>query len=291
MYLGLLICGIITFIMSISNKATSAENQQETCQTTGILRDYTSDIVNKNLVALIAFLFTDGGISKHGVNSWRIFLANSSLPAIEMFKGLLVDIFKIPPVRIQVKPRQGHHYFVKLTSKEIGNFLIERFGTFRTLKFKNGVFPKTSIPMVWLGQTQSISLFLKVAFSMDGGVKFYPINDRNNNRKRWFERVITLACHHPVLRKQYCYLLEKLGIRAVNIEKDKVIKISRRENLERFAENVGFLDGVTVTRHSKFWIGTEKNEVLKLMIESYGKSHLFLERSNFHHGNDIVRTL
>ena len=277
--------------MFISDKATSAVNQQEIHRKTEILRDYTSDIVNKNLVALIAFLFTDGGISRHGVMSWRIFFANSSLPAVLMFKGLLVDIFKISSARIQVKPRQGHHYFVKLTSKEIGNFLIEKFGTFRTLKFKNGVFPKTSIPVTWLKQTQSIPLFLKVAFSMDGGVKFYPMNDRSNNRKRWLERAVTFACHHPTLRKQYCYLLEKLGIRAVNIEKDKVIKISRRENLERFAQKVGFLDGVTVTRHSKFWIGKEKNEVMKLMIESYGQPHLFLARPNFNYDNDIVRTL
>ena len=86
--------------MLISEKASSADNQQETHHGMGILRDYTSDIVNEKLVALIAFLFTDGGISKHGVNSWRIFFANSSLPAVEMFKGLLVDIFKISPTRI-----------------------------------------------------------------------------------------------------------------------------------------------------------------------------------------------
>ena len=277
--------------MHISDNATSAENQQETRQRAGLLRDYTSNIVNNNLVALLAFLFTDGGISRHGVNSWRIFFANSSLPAIEMFKGLLADIFKIPLARIKVRPRQGHHYFVTLTSKEIGNYLIERFGTFRTLKFKDGTFPKASIPVAWLEQTRSIPLFLKVAFSMDGGIKFYPVNDRNNKRDRWLERVITLACHHPLLREQYCYLLEKAGIIASNIEKDKVIKISRKENLERFALDIGFLNGVTVTRHSKFWIGEEKNEVMRLMIQSYGQSRIFLARPNFNHGNDIVRTL
>ena len=276
--------------MLISEKASSADNQQETYHRMGILRDYTSDIVNEKLVALIAFLFTDGGISKHGVNSWRIFFANSSIPAIEMFKKLLVDIFKISPTRIQVKPRQGHHYFVKLTSKEIGNFLIERFGTFRTLKFKNEKFPQTSIPIKWLEQTKTIPLFLRIAFSMDGGVKFYPM--RNISRGyTWLERGIDLACHHPILRDQYCWLLKNIGIRPTNVEKDKVVKIRRKENLERFAKTVGFLDGVTVTRHSKFWVGKEKNEVMKLMLESYGQLQLFLIRPNFNHNNDIVRTL
>src|SRR3989344_6971952 len=123
----------------MSENVFSADNQQETHRKVGILRDYTPNTMDEKLVALIAFLFTDGGMSKHGVESWRIYFANSSMPAVEMFKGLLVDIFKIPPIRIQVKPRYGHHYFVKLTSKEVGNFLFERFGTFRTLKFENGL--------------------------------------------------------------------------------------------------------------------------------------------------------
>ena len=274
----------------LGDNATSAENQQETRQTTGLLRDYTSNIVNEKLVALLAFLFTDGGISRHGVNSWRIFFANSSLPAIEMFRALLADSFNIPLARIKVRPRQGHHYFVTLTSKEIGNFLIERFGTFRTLKFKNGLFPTTSIPVAWLEQTQSFPLFLKVVFSMDGGVKFYPMCDKNKG-KRWLERRIALACHHPELRKQYSYLLEKAGIRAVNKEKEKIIVISRKENLLRFARDIGFLDGITVTRHSKFWIGEEKNEVMRLMIQSYEDPRVFLALPNFNHGNDIVRTV
>lgn len=288
MYQGLLICYTLSMIKS--ENASCADNQQETHRQVGILRDYTSDIMNEKLVALIAFLFTDGGISRHGVDSWRIFFANSSLSAIGMFKELLVDIFKIPPTRIQVKQRQGHHYFVRLTSKQIGGFLVERFGTFRTLKFDSGLFPQTSLPIKWLENTGTIPLFLRVAFSMDGGVKFYPMRSARKGYE-WLERGIDLACHHPVLRSQYCYLLEKLGIRPTNVEKDKVIKIRRRENLERFAEIVGFLDGVTVTRHSKFWIGKEKNEVMRLMLESYGQLISFLARPNFHsHDNDIVRT-
>ena len=264
----------------MSENASSADNQQETHQKMGILRDYTPNTMDEKLVALIAFLFTDGGISKHGVDSWRIYFANSSMPAVDIFKGLLVDIFNIPPERIQVKKRYGHHYFVRLTSKEIGNFLVEKFGTFRTLKFENGLFPLTSIPVKWLEHTKTIPLFLKIAFSMDGGVKFYPAK-RAKTGYRWLERGIDLACHHPVLREQYCDLLKKIGIRPTNVEKDKVIKIRRKENLELFAKTVGFLNGVTVTRHSKFWIGKEKNDVMKLMIESYNNPSLFLARQNF----------
>lgn len=274
----------------LGNNATSAENQQETRHRAGLLRDYTSNIANENLVALIAFLFTDGGIARHGVNSWRIFFANSSLPAVEMFRKLLADSFVIPLARIKVRPRQGHHYFVTLTSKEVGTYLSGRFGTFRTLKFADGSFTEASIPVAWLERINAIPLFLKVAFSMDGGVKFYPMNDKNKGT-RWLERRIALACHHPELRKQYCDLLLKAGIQAVNKEKEKVITISRRENIERFARTIGFLDGVAVTRHSKFWIGEEKNEVMRLMVQSYNEPHIFLARPNFNRGNDIVRTL
>lgn len=76
---------------------------------------------------------------------------------------------------------------------------------------------------------------------MDGSVKFYLAKSRKLGT-RWLERNISLACHHPILRNQYQQLLQSIGVKSVNIEKDKVIKIRRRENLEKFALKVGFLE-------------------------------------------------
>ena len=267
--------------MSISENAFSAGNQQETYSDIGILRDYTPNVIefSSELATLIALLFTDGGVSKHRLNSWRIFFANSSPAAIRLFTGSLVSVFGIPKDRVKIRMMLGRYYFAVLTSKETGKFLTDKFGTFRTLKFDNGSYPTASIPIDLLVKTGTTRLFLKTAFSMDGCVKFYPVVNRAG--RKWLERNVSLACHHPVLRKQYHRLLELVGIESVNIESDKVIKIRKRENLERFAKEVGFINGIKTTRHSKFWIGVEKNKVLRIMLDSYDNSSKYLSLPRF----------
>lgn len=268
----------------MSKKASNAGNQQGTRSfgynlinhKWGTLRDYTPDTIefSDNLVTLIALLYTDGGISKHRLNSWRIFFSNLSPDAIDLFKKCMVEIFKISPDRIKVVKMLGRYYFAVVTSKNIGNFLIKSLGTFRTLKFKNGDFPATSIPVEALKKANKVELFLKTTFSMDGGIKFFPVE--TNNGKRYLWRGITIACHHPVLRKQYQTLLKWLDIESANVESDCVIRIQRKENLEKFARKIGFLQGIKVTRHSKFWTGIEKNKVLEMMVDSYNDPQKYL---------------
>lgn len=260
----------------------SADDQQETLSLSkGILRDYASDTahLSKDLTTLIALLYTDGCVSKHGVSSWRIYFSNSSLVAIKLFVDSVVAVFEIPPEGIQVKKKEQNLYSATLTSKEVGDFLTNSFGTFRTLKFGDGVYPDTNLPVGRLVKSDTVALFLSVVFSMDGGVKFYPA--MGEHRRKWLERNIFLACHHPKLREQYCHLLERLSIRPVNIEYDNVIKIRGRKNMERFAEKVGFVRGIKVTKHSKYWCGVDKNEVMRLMVESYRNPSKYLSLPNF----------
>ena len=135
-----------TIYMSRKNQSR-ADNQQETL--TGILRDYTSDTalcISKKLATLIGILYTDGCLSPHGVRSWRIYFANTSWQAIKLFKQCLVDCFDISPARICTKQRtqNGHNIFCAiLTSKGVGEVLTKQFGTFRTLRFHDGSYPKT----------------------------------------------------------------------------------------------------------------------------------------------------
>lgn len=276
----------------MSKKASNAGNQQGTSRVSpnlinhkwGTLRDYTPDTIelSDEMVTLIAFLYTDGGISRHHLTSWRIFFSNSSSKTIDLFRKCLVKIFKIPPDRVKVSTMFKKYYFAVLNSKEIGNFLIKSFGNFRTLKFKDGAYPIVSIPVQKIIESDKTKIFLRTAFSMDGGVKFYSARDKINIRKkRWLERNISLACHHPTLRKQYLKLLRSLGIKAINIESDKVIKIRRKENLEKFANEIGFLKGIKTTFHSKFWAGIEKNKVMRSMINSYKNPAKYVSLPNF----------
>lgn len=260
-----------------SNNAISAGNQQGTLSVSpnlinhkwGTLRDYTPNTIefSDELVTLIALLYTDGGISKHRMNSWRIFFANTSIRAIEIFRDCLVKIFGIAANRVKVRKTFSRYYFATLTSKEIGSYLVNRFGGFRTLKYQNGTYPSVNIPTTEIIKSGRAQVFLRTVFSMDGGVKFYTAKSKNGTQ--WLERCITLACHHPKLRRQYTELLKAVGVNAINIYSDKVIKIRRRENFEKFIRKISFLPGIKTTRHSKFWVGVEKNKVLRMMVDSY----------------------
>ena len=272
----------------MSKNVSRAENQQETHYQMGILRDYTSDTIrfSPELATLLAFLFTDGGVSKHGVESWRIYFTNSSLSAIKLFVKCMTNIFGIASKRIQVKKRYGIHFIARVTSKEIGKYLVDTFGTFRTLRFEDGSYPSTRLPLDELIKSNLIPSFLRVVFSIDGGVKFYA--GKESNGKYSLRKNVCLACYHPILREQYCFLIKKLGIDAANIHADNVIRIQGEKSVRAFAENIGFIKGVTVTNHSRFWVGKEKNEVLRCLLESYENPRHFLKL--FTNSNDIVRT-
>ena len=241
----------------MSKNVSRAENQQETHLKMGILRDYTSDTIrfSPELATLLAFLFTDGGVSKHGVESWRIYFTNSSLSAIKLFVKCMTNIFGIASKRIQVKKRYGSY-------------------------------PSTRLPLDELIKSNLIPSFLRVVFSIDGGVKFYA--GKESNGKYSLRKNVCLACYHPILREQYCFLIKKLGIDAANIHADNVIRSQGEKSVRAFAENIGFIKGVTVTNHSRFWVGKEKNEVLRCLLESYENPRHFLKL--FTNSNDIVRT-
>lgn len=263
--------------MLISEKASSAGNQQETHHRMGILRDYTSDTIkfSSELATLVALLYTDGGVSGHGVNSWRVYFTNSSQIAIKLFVDSVVAVFGIAPERIQVKKRYKTHYLARVTSKEIGDYLVDTFGTFRTLKFENDEQTLAELPIGKIVENNLTANFLRVAFSMDGGVKFYSARETKGGIS--LRKNICLACHHPKLREQYCFLLKKLGIKAANVVSDNVVRIQGEGDAKMFAEKVGFIDGITVTNHSRYWVGKQKNEVMKFMLESYSNPAYFLK--------------
>ena len=266
--------------MRISEKVSRADNQQETRHGMGILRDYTSNTIkfSLKLATVIALLYTDGGVSKHGVRSWRIYFTNSSKVAIQLFVDSMVAVFGIAPERIQVKKRYGTHYLARVTSKEIGEYLVDTFGTFRTLVFDDKSYPSTRLPVDRIVKNNLVPEFLRVAFSMDGGVKFYSAKEVNG--KSSLRKNISLACHHPILREQYCSLLKKLGIQAANVASDCVVRIQGEKDVKMFAEKVGFIDGVEVTHHSKYWVGKKKNDVMNFMIQSYDNPSYFLKLFN-----------
>lgn len=287
-----LLYDIILLIMS--DKVPSADNQQGTRvvgynlinHKWGTLRDYTPDIsseITKELACLLAILFTDACVSPKGKDSWRISFVVTSDVLINLFKDCMISAFHLSEKRIRIGLVKGGFFRAVVDSKIIGGYLVNRFGTFRTLRYKNGKLPNTKLPVEQLIENNFVSEFLKVVFSCDGGLCFYPAKrDGARGGTRWLIRTVFLACHHPKLRENYMVLLRSLDIRARNVSKDGKIKIEKEDDIRKFCKFVGFVKGVKVTKHSKFWRSYEKQNVLNLMISSYKNPSFTYNLPKFH---------
>jgi hypothetical protein len=270
----------------------SADNQQATrlekvgessetkCQTSHL---------NSELATLVALLFTDGCVSPKTIGkSWRICFANKSQNLIELFRNCVIAVFDIDPSRIKIVEKKNANgmFTAIVNSKEIGDTLVSRFGTFRTLKFNDGTLPDAQLPVKDLIASNCIEIFLQTAFSCDGGISFYPVSWHG---KRWLIRTIFLSCAHPNLRSDYMELLDALDIVARNVADDGKIKIENMENIKKFQEKIGFAEGTMVTDHSKFWRGYTKQAVLDLMIASYQDLDIIYNLPQFKRDEDIVQ--
>ncbi|MBI3283065.1 LAGLIDADG family homing endonuclease [Candidatus Curtissbacteria bacterium] len=228
--------------------------------------------MDPNEATLLGILYTDGCLSPKGKNGWRFYLGNTSWQIIKVFKDSLTSLFNLPEYRVRISEKivNGKPFYKAVVdSKEIGQILTNKYGTFRTLRYSSKIngqlYPPASLPYELQNPT-IICHFLKVAFSCDGGINLYVAR----NKYTWLIRNVYLACKHPVLIKQYKNLLKKIGIESKILWQDDLIRIQCKKNLEIFAKKVGFMEGVKITQHSAYWQGIEKQKVLQFAIASYG---------------------
>lgn len=210
-------------------------------------------------------------------------MGNTSWQIIEAFKKSLISLYNLPEHRIRISQKivNGKPYYkAVLDDMKIGRFLNNKYGTFRTLKYslENGrsFYPSASLP-VKLQNPSIVRQFLKLAFSCDGGINLYVVRKKYT----WLIRNVYLSCQHPVLLKQYFNLLKKIGIQSKILWKDELIRIQGRKDLEKFANEIGFLDGVKITQHSTYWQGFEKQRILQRAIASYGNPKIIYNLPQF----------
>ena len=258
----------------MSEKAVGADNQQATSQLFEGASETTREIsqTNRELAILLSMLFTDGCVSPKNKNGWRLLFCNKSKILVDLFQNCMVKVFRLPRTRFGISKLQGKYWQTVVNSKDIGNYLVSNFGTFRTLKLKNGLPTKARLPIKWLIINDCVSDFLRVAFSCDGGLSFYPTH-RNGIRggTKWLIRTLFLSCEHDQLRKDYLRLLDSVGINARDVKADGKIKIEDKINISKFHKTIGFVADVEVTNHSKFWSSYSKQKLLELMISSYNQ--------------------
>lgn len=272
---------------NMSENVLGADNQQGSPLFTQCVNDDPSETtrriprISKSLAILLGLLFTDGCVSKKG-NSWRIYFAVKSVALINSFRACMIDSFTIDCERVRIGKTQDGLIRAIVNSKEIGNFLTETFGTFRTFKFSNDTLPDAKIPVGSLIESGFVTEFLQAAFSCDGGLCFYPASRKGKNGDTmWLIRTIFLSCAHPQLRTDYIVLLAHVGIAVREVSKDGKIKIETQFNIKRFHEYIGFIHNVEVTLHSKYWNGSYKHEVLREMVSSYDKPSLVYNHARF----------
>lgn len=243
--------------------------------------------MNRTEATLIGLLYTDGCLSPKGKKSWRFYFSNKSERLVAIFRESMMQAFDLPSSRVRLGKTNDGLYRALVDSKEIGTTLTQKFGTFRTLRYKNGEFPKASMPIQGLLQHNVAEDFLRAAFSCDGGVSLYAAQNKGENTK-YLIRGVYLACVHPILREQYCELLGALGIKARNVAGDGKIKIQTKEDIQMFYNKVGFLDGVHITHTSRFWPNVEKQTLLKKVIQSYESPRAVYSLPQFDHGEVMI---
>lgn len=239
--------------------------------------------MDPNEVILLGILYTDGCLSPKNINGWRLYPGNTSWQIIKLFKESLMKLFNLPEDRIRISHKvvNGKPFYKAVVDDgKIGRVLTEKYGTFRTLKYPkkvNGsIYPQASLPNT-IDDPQAICLFLRTAFSCDGGINLYVAR----SKYIWLIRNVYLACQHPTLIRQYSKLLKKVGVVGKILWQDELIRIQGRKNLEMFANQIGFLNGVKITQNSAYWQGFEKQKVLELAVTSYGNPKIVYNLPQF----------
>jgi len=245
--------------------------------------------------SLVGILYTDGCVSPKG-GSWRVIVSNNSQAVVERFETTIQACFQ-KSIRRSLR---GQLHVGVLDSKEIGQFLIEQHGTFRTeacsahqgcphlrggrmpcrrcepISHDGIQYPPASLPD--FATAGEVAAFLQTAFSCDGGVNLYVAR---RGATKWLIRNVYLACKHPVLIHQYAALLVRLGIKCRVILGDWRVLIQGHEPIDQFSQFVGFLPGSVIGANSPFWHRRTKSEVLDLLLESYGNPRLVYDLPQF----------
>jgi len=233
---------------------------------------------------LIGILYTDGCVSPKA-GSWRIIVSNNSSALVDCFEEAVQKCYG----RTVRRTLRGKLHIGVLDSKEVGEELVKRHATLRTegcrvnqacpflrggrkpcsqcepVTFAGVQYPPAALPD--FGSEVEISAFLQSAFSCDGGVNLYVARRRH---VKWLIRNVYLACKHPTLIQQYSDLFVRLGIKNRVVLQDWRVLVQGRIPLVRFASQVGFYPGSIIGANSPYWCGRSKEDVLKLLLESYG---------------------
>ena len=244
--------------------------------------------LNEDLGILVGLLLTDGSVSKKET-SWEIEFTNKSEELHELFKNKMKTIYGITNFQNKKDHRSEEIKRTVIQNKSVGDSLTQIIPTFRTKQFENGIFPKSKIPnFVFQLPKENISKILQVMFSTDGSVSLWVV--WNKRKKVWeIKNYVKISSKHPKIRKQVYDLLKIFGFNpTIRTSNDEVV-LFKKEDIKKFQNKIGFVDGVKVTKDSRHWQGFTKNQILNLVIKSFGLKKKDLQ--NFKTKEEIINFL
>ena len=200
---------------------------------------------------LIAYLLSDGGISKGGNNGYYLYLRNIDTALLADFSTIL-KLFGLRPYSRFYR----RAFEIRVGNKQLAQKLLNMCKNFRTLQYSDGSYPEVRIPEEIIENKKLSKEFIKVFASCEGYIKF--------NTGKWITRRITIGCKHPNLRKQIRKILDNCSIETK--ENKNEILIYGKENLEEFA-SIGFVKGCKI--HKGKHKDVERNSFLNEMLMSY----------------------
>jgi len=237
-------------------------------------------------VLLAGFLLSDGGITARGKESWTIYFRNKDKSVIEEFQKTLIEACG---KRGYITKRSDETLFIRLHSTKLANRLFSFSKSYRTkacntfpvcrhLRGKrssckiygtqkiDGIeYPKAEIPKQVFKNKKLAREFLKIYASCDGGISVVPA--RNKRGSLFLVRKVLISVKHPIMSEQLTKLLLNLGFSPVRY-KDQ-IRLIKREDIQKFKEEIGFIKDAKVSNNSKYLSGYEKNKILDMVIDSY----------------------
>ena len=230
------------------------------------------------VLRVLPFVLSDGGV----YNNREIYFTSTDAALVGHFRTVATVAFGYGGYVVK---RSNGAYVVKIKGYDYFKCLAE---VMPDILYKNDKGRAIRLPDELYSDKDLAKWFIKVYASCDGGVSV--MLGRRGNITFYVRRVF-ITSKNPYLRRQIGDLLKALSF-APRDDGDKHIYLSRREDIVRYAEEIRFLEQVKVTKNSKRFRGMEKNQLLDLVVRSYGNPHLldpFFPPSSFSHNAGLAR--
>ena len=237
----------------------------------------------RDTLLLTPFLLSDGGVSPKGKSGWLIYFRNNDKSLVSIFADVLQRVTKN---KIQIQEREDRSYMVRVNDKELGNKLHEFCGSFRTRPCnvyppcpkKNGRdcgnetgMHRITIPARFFNDPGLRRKFLQIYVSCDGGVSVTS----SKGKYPFLVRKVFVNARHDELREQLRKLFAAEGF-TPKIYFDQ-LRLTTKEDIVKFRQKIGFVDGAKVGGDSARFKGWEKNKLLAKVIHSYGNPRELLD--------------